>query len=363
MNYSIDNNSKTPAYLQIYQQLRDDIIKGIYPYASKLPSKRTLAAETGTSVITVKHATELLCDEGYLEARERSGYYVIFMQEQFWGAPAHANHKSVEASVSSADTTKGEFPFSVLAKTMRKVIQDYNDKLLVKSPNHGCSELRQEICSYLARSRSIYINPDQVIIGSGAEYLYGLIAQLFHKNTKFALESPSYNKIQKVYDAFNISYELVSLMSDGISSEDLKKTAATILHTTPFNSYPTGITIGSSKKHEYVRWAQNRSGYIIEDNYDSELTVSSKPEDSLFSIAEGKNVIYINTFSRTIAPSVRIGYMILPESLIEKFDKQLGFYSCTVPVFDQYVLAELLHSGDFERHINRVRRKRRKGST
>lgn len=357
MNYSIKPESKTPAYIQIYEQLRDDIIKGTYPYGTKIPSKRLLSLEIGVSVITIMHSLELLCDEGYLESRQRSGYFVIFKKDDFLGAPVHMVTPlgNVEDSL-----RKGDFPYSVLAKTIRKVLLDYSDKILVKSPNYGCTELREEISAYLARSRAIYVKPSQIIIGSGAEYLYGLIAQFFGSDTKFAIEAPSYGKIHQVYDAFNISYDSLTLYPDGLSTDDLKNTTATVLHTTPFNSYPTGVSIDSSKKHEYIRWAVNRNGFIVEDNYDSELTVSSKPEDSLFSISGGENVIYLNTFSQTIAPSIRIGYMILPESLLSKFDQKLGFYSCTVPLFSQYVLTELIHNGDFERHINRIRRKKRK---
>ncbi|MCQ2498623.1 MAG: PLP-dependent aminotransferase family protein [Lachnospiraceae bacterium] len=357
MNYSVDTDLKTPAYLQIYEQLREDIINGTYTYGSKIPSKRLLSLEIGVSVITIMHSLELLCDEGYLESRQRSGYFVIFKKDDFLGAPVHTVTplENVENSL-----RKGDFPYSVLAKTIRKVLLDYSDKILVKSPNYGCTELREEISAYLARSRSIYVKPSQIIIGSGAEYLYGLIAQFFGAGTKFAIESPSYSKIHQVYDAFNISYDSLTLYPDGLSSDDLKNTGATVLHTTPFNSYPTGVSINSSKKHEYIRWAVNRNGFIVEDNYDSELTVSSKPEDSLFSISGGENVIYLNTFSQTIAPSIRIGYMILPERLLPEFDQKLGFYSCTVPLFSQYVLTELIHNGDFERHINRIRRKKRK---
>ena len=138
------------------------------------------------------------------------------------------------------------------------------------------------------------------------------------------------------------------------------RTKATVLHITPFNSFPSGITASASKRYEYIRWAEKREGYIIEDNYDSELTVSRKNEDTVFSLSERGTVIYLNTFSKTIAPSIRVGYMILPENLLRVFEQRLGFYSCTVPVFEQYVLAQLLQNGDFERHINRVRQAKRK---
>jgi len=231
---------------------------------------------------------------------------------------------------------------------------------MTKSPNHGCPELRGEICRYLARSRGIVIEPEQVIIGSGAEYLYGLIAQLFSKEKTVAIENPSYGKIQDVYEAMGLICHKLTLGVNGIVTEELGKTKAKILHVTPFNSFPSGVTADISKKLEYIRWAKNRDGVLVEDNYDSELTVSRKVETPLFTMDSEAKVIYLNSFSKTLAPSMRIGYMILPTSLIDDFNAKLGFYSCTVPIFDQYVLAELLRSGDFERHINRVRRNRRK---
>lgn len=357
MNYIIDRCSRIPAYLQLYDFLRKDITSGIYPYGTKLPSKRIIASETEVSIITAEHAIELLCDEGYIEARPRSGYFVIFRSEDFQVAQTPLPVYSEENMESHV---VGDFPHTVLSKTIRKVLLDYEDKLLEKSPNIGCLELRREICEYLMRSRSIHVTPEQIVIGSGAEYLYGLIAQMFGKDYVFAIENPCYSKISSVYESFGVQYRKLNLKSDGIDSTELKKTDAIVLHTTPFNSFPSGITADVSKKHEYLNWAKKREGIIIEDNYDSELTVSHKQEDSLFMLSNGNNVIYLNTFSKTIAPSIRIGYMVLPESLVDFYNSRLGFYSCTVPVFSQYVLATLLRSGDFERHINRIRRKKRK---
>lgn len=358
MNYHIDEQSSAPAYLQLYHQLRRDIITGSYPFGTRLPSKRIIAAETGISIITTEHALSLLCDEGYIESRQRSGYYVIYHEADFQGVPALPPAEASPLSQTSHNSTA--FPYAVLARTMRRVLSDYGERILIKSPNHGCPELRQAVSSYLARSRGIHVSAKQIIIGSGAEYLYGLIAQLFSDDPCFALEDPSYDKIQKVYQRSGITCDLLPLGKDGICSDHLQRTKAHILHVTPFNSYPSGITATASKKQEYLRWARQRGGCIIEDNYASELTVSKKLEDTIFSIAGGEDVIYINTFSQTIAPSIRIGYLILPESLLDTFEQRLGFYSCTVPVFEQYVLSELLQSGDFERHINRVRRKKRR---
>lgn len=360
MNYHIDPGSSVPAYMQLYRSIVQDIVSDVYPYGSRLPSKRIIAEETGVSVVTVEHALALLSEEGYIETRQRSGCFVIYNKSDFHGTPVPQRATLPEMRPRSSNA--GDFPFSVFARTMRKVLAYYGDRIFVKSPNSGCDELRTEICSYLARSRGIIVTPSQIIVGSGAEYLYGLIAQLFRSRNKFAIEQPSYEKIRKVYEAMGIQCDMLTLTRDGISSKELKRTDADILHVTPFNSFPSGVTVSISKKHEYLRWAKQRNGFIIEDNYDSELTISKKPEESLFSITSDSNVVYVNTFSKTIAPSMRIGYMILPKKLLEDFQRRLGFYSCTVPVFEQLVLAELLRNGDFERHINRVRRKKRKAA-
>ncbi len=358
MNYVIEEKSQDPAYIQLYHYFVKDIIAGIYPYGTKLPSKRVIADETGVSVITVEHALTLLSEEGYVQSRQRSGVFVTYRGEDFLGEAAPRGPLVMEKDETSMDF--GEFPFSVLAKTMRKALLDHGEKILIKSPNHGCAELRNEICLYLARSRGITVEPSQVIVGSGSEYLYGLIAQLLGTEKLFAIEDPSYKKIRQVYQALGVTCDPLLMTPEGIDSEALKKTKAEVLHVTPFHSFPSGVTVGISKKLEYLRWAKKRGGILIEDNYDSELTISKKAEEPLFSMDPQVDVIYLNTFSRTLAPSMRIGYMILPSRLVEPFHEKLGFYSCTVPIFEQYVLAELLRSGDFERHINRVRRRRRK---
>jgi GntR family transcriptional regulator/MocR family aminotransferase len=243
---------------------------------------------------------------------------------------------------------------------MRKVLTEHGDLLLEKSPNAGCTELRDAIRRYLGRNRGITVDTDQIMIGSGSEYLYGLIVELLGRDRVFAIEAPSYKKIEQVYRATEIRYELLPLTQTGIDSGALAQTRADVLHTTPYRSYPSGVTATASKRHEYVRWASEADRYIIEDDFESEFSVSTKPTETLFSLSHSDNVIYLNTFSKTISPSLRIGYMVLPKHLVSVYGEKLGFYSCTVPTFMQYVLTELLNNGDFERHINRVRRKKRK---
>jgi GntR family transcriptional regulator/MocR family aminotransferase len=357
MKYVIDKE-KRPVYLQLYSLIRDDIVNEIYPYNGKLPSIRSLAEETDVSTVTVEHAYALLCDEGYIEPRERSGFVVCFRKKDGFAASTKTAPKPRPEA--QAQHSYPDFPFSVLSKTMRKVLTERGELSLEKSPNLGCTELREAIKSYLGRNKGIFVDTEQVIIGSGSEYLYGLIVELLGRNRVFAIESPSYKKIEQVYQATEISYDLLPLTQTGIDSKALTETDATVLHTTPYRSYPSGVTATASKRHEYVHWASKKDRYIIEDDFESEFSVSSKPTETLFSLSQCDNVIYLNTFSKTISPSLRIGYMVMPKRLVSVYEEKLGFYSCTVPTFMQYVLTELLENGDFERHINRVRRKKRK---
>ena len=357
MKYKVDKSIR-PVYLQIYKQIKDDIIGGNYPYNTKLPSKRLLADETETSTITVEHAYALLCDEGYVESRERSGFFVIFRNTDGFALPSLA--EGYHKEISFENQKSPDFPFSVLAKTMRSVISDFGEAILKKSQNKGSPELRLAIKHYLAKNRGINVDVEQIVIGSGAEYLYGLIIELIGRSRTYGIEYPSYKKIEQVYRAAEVTYEPLRLSNDGIDSAELASTSASVLHTTPYRSYPTGVSASASKRHEYIRWSNAGDRYIIEDDFESEFSVSTKPEDTLFALSDKDNVIYLNTFSKTVSPSLRVGYMVLPKRLVGEFEDRLGFYSCTVPTFEQYVIARLLQNGDFERHINKVRRNKRK---
>jgi len=359
MKYILENESETPTYLRLYRRLREDIVQGIYPFHTKLPSKRVMAADTGVSTITVEHAYALLCEEGYIESRERSGYFVIFREDDGFASAADIKQSHIVAGHHYTDTSE-EFPFSVLAKTMRKMIGDLGESILERSPNAGCTELREGISRYLARSRGIHAEPEQIIIGSGSEYLYNLIVGLLGRNKVYAIEAPSYKKIEQVYNSSGVQLEKLPLGKDGIETAFLRACSADVLHISPYRSYPSGVTASASKRHEYIRWAGEGGRYIVEDDFESEFSVSKKPEETIFSHTSDDNVIYMNTFSKTVSSSFRVGYMVIPKCLIQQFYEKLGFYSCTVPTFIQFVLAELINNGDFERHINRVRRTKRK---
>lgn len=347
-----------PAYIRLYKKLRDDIVEGVYPHGSRLPSKRLLSEETGLSAVTVEHAYELLCDEGYAFARERSGYFAAFSpSDGFAAAPDHVKRPAI---VKPAEE-RPEFPFSVWSKTVRRILSDYGEAALDKTENKGSPELRRAISLYLARNRDIRADAEQIVIGSGAEHIYGLLTEFLGRGRAYAIESPSYEKIEQVYRAEDAHIELLPLCRDGIDSAALAACKADVLHTTPYRSYPSGVTATASKRHEYLRWAQREGRLIIEDDFESEFSLASKPGETLFAMSKKENVIYLNTFSKTISPSLRVGYFVLPPSLTRAFDEKCGFYSCTVSTFEQLILTELINSGDFERHINRVRRAMRKG--
>ncbi len=361
MKYNIDKSGK-PAYLQIYNQIKQDIITNAYTFQSKLPSKRVLKEEFGVSIITIEHAYDLLMQEGYVESKAKSGYYVVYRKDDFL-SQSFDEKEILQPDLDKLENTNDfAFPFSVLSKTMRKVMLDYGQNLLNKSHHKGLNSFRKAISSYLKRSVDINATPEQIVVGAGAEYLYSLIIQLLGEDKIYAIENPSYSKIEKVYLANQIKLERLDLGANGIKTQQLNCSNAQVLHTTPYNSYPSLITANASKRQEYLQWAKLRNGYIVEDNYDSELTISKKNEETLFSLTDCDNVIYVNTFSKTISPAMRVGYMVLPKKLIDEFDKRLGFYSCTVPSFEQYVIQYLLENGEFERHINRVRRLRRKSN-
>ena len=351
-----------PQYLRVYEELRASIINGDYALGARLPSKRAISERQGVSVVTVEHALSLLADEGYTEPRERSGVFVAFRREDAFSAPERpvAPPPAVPAQESGvADTA---FPFTVMARAMRRVLADYQARILVKPPNAGTPELRRALSAYLARSRGLRVSPEQIFIGAGSEYLYGMIVEALGRGRTYAIEKPSYEKIEQVYQARGVRCEQLPLGPEGIASSALARTGATVLHITPYRSFPSGVTATAAKRREYARWAGQGDRWVVEDDFESEFSLIGKPEETVFALCAGGRALYLNTFSRTVSPSLRVGYLVLPEGLVGRFHEAVGFYSCAVPAFEQYVLADLLDSGEFERHISRVRRRLRRSS-
>ena len=354
MHYHIERCSGESAYLQLYRELRADIVSGALAPGAKLPSKRSLAEELGISVITVEHALALLCDEGYLLSRPRSGFFVSFGGEPAAPPPRRARLEDMRVG----EGAPPDFPFSLWARTMRAVLSDYDRHILDRCPGSGCLPLRQALSAWLGRSRGLSVDPEQIVVGAGAEYLYGLIVQLLGRERPFALEDPSYEQIRRVYEANGARCVLLPLGEDGIESASLAACSAGVLHVTPYHSYPSGVTASAPKRHEYVSWARERGSVIVEDDYDAVFASPTRRIQTIFSL-DGERVIYLNTFSKLLAPSVRTGFLVLPPALAREFRSRLDFYSCTVPVFDQLVLAEFINAGHMERYLNRRRRKQR----
>ncbi len=350
---------KEKKYYKLYREIKSKIISGEYRANEKLPSKRVMADKSGCSTITVEAAYRLLADEGYIISRERSGFYVCKIDGLF-GISTVPNTKTLTL-IEDEENNIGEhdFEYSVWFKTIRKVIADNGKNLFVKSPNEGCAVLRNAIARYLLKYRGMYAQPRSIIVGSGAEQLYEAVVRMLGTEKKYGIEYPSYSQIETVYADSGADVIHLEMGEDGIKSEALKANDIDVLHVTPFHSYPTGVTATASKRYEYLKWAQEKEHrYIVEDDFDSEFFMRGHPIESLYSLDNSDRVIYMNTFSKSLSPSMRMGYMILPESLISRYNEKMKMYSCTVPVLDQYVLAEFISSGSFERHLNRARKDR-----
>ncbi|MEI3198848.1 MAG: PLP-dependent aminotransferase family protein [Lachnospiraceae bacterium] len=351
-------------YEYLYKCIRNDITQGKIKAGEKLPSKRSFAKNLGISVITVENAYGQLLAEGYIYSMPKRGFYVSDLSS------AHMEKKAVRkeqlsltggetsyfADFSSNQTDSEIFPFAIWSKTVREVLNDNQKQLMINPPCGGILELRQAIAQYLREFRAMQVDPEQIVIGAGTEYLHGLLIQLLVNDRIYGVENPGYHKISRIYENMKVEYAKVSMDQEGVSIQELEEKRVDIIHTSPSHHFPTGIVMPVSRRYELLGWAaKSPERYIIEDDYDSELRLSGKPFPTLQSIDASDKVIYMNTFTKTLASTVRISYMVLPLTLTEKFYQKLSFYSCTVSNFEQYTLAKFMENGSFEKHINRLR--------
>ena len=352
LTYELKKSPGVPLYEALYRSIRGDILAGKLAPHTKLPSKRALAEHLEVSKITVEAAYGQLLEEGYIRSREKVGYFVEpIIQHRM---PEMESPKAVEPEPETAAAGPEKFPFSVWSRLQREVMLDYGEKLLLPLPNLGLPELRQAIARHLADFRGMTVSPEQILVGAGTDFLYNLLIQLLGRDKTYAVEEPGYGKIRKIYAAGGVECISAELDRYGVVPEKLGR--ARILHISPAHHFPTGIVTPVQRRQELLRWARDREGYIIEDDYDSEFRFDAHPVPTMMSLDHSGRVVYMNTFSKTLAPSIRISYMVLPEQLLQKFQYQLGFYSCTVSSFEQYTLARFLSRGHFEKHINRMRR-------
>lgn len=370
LTYNLTATGSDSLYESLYKCIKNDILQGKLCAGEKLPSKRSFAKNLGISVITVENAYGQLSDEGYIYSMPKRGFYVsdidmVVNPNTSAKTSADANLFDDSASIacspyfadfSSNQTDSEIFPFTIWTKTVRSVLNDNRIQLMINPPCGGILPLRNAIARYLGDFRGMKVAPHQIIIGAGTEYLYGLLIQLLGKNLIYGVENPGYHKIGKICKSMGVTYRHVDLDESGVSIHELEEKKIDIIHTSPSHHFPTGLVMPVSRRYELLGWAaKEKERYIIEDDYDSELRLSGKPCPTLQSIDISGKVIYTNTFTKTLASTVRISYMVLPEDLAKRFYSELSFYSCTVSNFEQYTLAQFMENGSFEKHINRLR--------
>ena len=356
LTYQLKKSPGVPLYEALYRCIRSDILGGNLKPGQKLPSKRSLARNLEISKITVETAYGQLLEEGYIRACEKVGYFVetvdIPPKKQSYpqDEPAAVHKKFINLSENGTE----HFPFSVWSRLLREVMLDYGERLLLPLPNQGIPELQQAIADHLGAFRGMEVQPRNIVIGAGADFLYNLVIQLLGREKIYAVEDPGYGKIRQIYNAGGVRGCISAAMDqEGVKPQAIR--GADVLHISPTHHFPTGIVTPLSRRLELLEWAEKGEKWIIEDDYDSEFRFDAHPKPAMYTL-NGERVIYMNSFSRSLSPSLRISYMILPEVLMQRFRQRLGFYSCTVPSFEQYTLARFLSRGFFEKHINRMRK-------
>ena len=341
LTYNFSNIGSDSLYEYLYKCIKNDILLGNIRPGEKLPSKRTFAKNLGISVITVENAYAQLVAEGYLYSMPKRGFYAadLEIEDSMRDAVPKeilqvANGEtSYFADFSSNQKDSEIFPFTIWTRTVRAVLNDNRIQLMINSPCAGILKLRSAIVKYLREFRGMQVLPEQIIVGAGTEYLHNLLIQLLGNDLVYGVEDPGYHKIARIYESMKVRYEPVPLDQDGVSVQELEKRSVDIIHTSPSHHFPTGTVMPVSRRYELLGWAaKSDHHYIIEDDYDSELRLGGKPFPTLQSIDVSDKVIYMNTFTKTLASTVRISYMVLPQTL-----------------------AEFIENGSFEKHINRLR--------
>lgn len=348
-----------PLYQQLYLYLAKEIRTGRLKKGEKLPSKRRLAANLQISVNTVDTAYQMLVAEGYLTARAKSGFYVEAVERL--PSPAarqavplcFAQKKEYLYNFETASIDTSLFPFKAWRRIQRDILAG-NPALLNHGQRQGDENLREAIATYLHEYRGAQCSAAQIVVGAGIEYLLGLLARLFCTET-FAVENPGYPRTHRILENSGARVDFVPLDAGGLSVQSLRQSNAAIAYITPSHQFPAGITMPAGRRASLLQWAQEANGYIIEDDYDSEFRFDVKPLPCLQGLDDSGRVIYISTFSKSIAPAIRIGYMVLPETLLPRFEAEFGFYSSTVSRFEQQTLCRFIEDGYFARHLNRLR--------
>ena len=362
LTYDLDQRGSTPLYEYLYQCIRQDIITGVLHAGERLPSKRALAQHLSIGIITVANAYAQLAVEGYITSKEKLGYFVEdvsnYRLRRRSAAPALPEPREQEylADFKANRISLKNFPLATWSRLMRETLSLQNDELLKTVPYNGVYELRKAIADYLAHNRAMQVDPAQIIIGAGTEYLYGRLLQMFGPACTFAIEEPGYKKFAAISASYGNPWKYIPIDESGMQIDALEESGADVVHVSPANHFPTGIVMPVTRRIELFEWVNRiRKRYIIEDDYDSEFRYNGRFILPLYAQDTQNRVIYINTFSKSLVPSLRISYMVLPRRLLARYEETMSFYSCTVSSFEQYTLARFISEGYLERHINKMK--------
>lgn len=368
---SIDTKSKIPIYEQIYKYIREEIRSGNIACGSKLPSSRGLASHLEVSRNTVDMAYGQLLSEGYIESQPKRGYFVCDLENLYletrekknndiYGrrntdSVSEENKYKIDFSPSGVDME--HFPYGKWRKLMKESLIDDNRELFLSGEHQGDLALRGAVQAYLHQSRGVKCDVEQIVIGAGSDYMLLLLSRIFNKKCIVGMENPGYRQAGTIFES--VGYDLIPISVDeqGMKVEQLECSAANLAYVTPSHHFPVGTVMSASRKQKLLAWAgQEEFRYIVEDDYDSEFRYFGKPIPALQSQDPFDRVIYLGTLSKAIAPGIRISFMVLPWSLLERYRKEAGFYFSTVSRIDQKVIGDFLLQGHFERHLNKMRK-------
>lgn len=366
---SLDKNESKSLYEQLYQQIKKAIIERKLDYKTKLPSKRQLADFLNISQTTVELAYGQLLAEGYIASKPRVGFFVEAIEELPFREKTEQKlatailpeqaEQTIIYDFSPAKIDTDTFPFTTWRKIAKDLIDESNKHFLHAGHPQGEYELRAQIARYLYESRAINCEPEQIVIGSGTEQLLPMLLRLFDEQSTLALENPGYSPIPAVH--LQNKARPIPVDDDGLIVEQLEQTDADLVYITPSHQFPTGAILSAARRNQLLNWARAKANrYIIEDDYDSEFRYLGKPIPALHSLDQGQNVIYMSTFSKSLMPSIRVAYFILPKALLAQYKAVYSYYACTVPRFEQQMLAQFMQQGHFSKHLNRMRKIYRK---
>lgn len=377
LDYDLGLRGDESLYDYLYQRIRDDISSGELREGARLPSKRALAEHLGVSVVTVEGAYRQLVVEGYVESRPRSGYFVCDLQGSVTPAlgarvgvmageaPRMSGREEELRSVDFALGARGaeQDAASLWTRALRQALASESEaELFAPAPAKGVSRLREAIASHLRHTRGMVVDPENVVVGAGAQILDSCIVQLLGRERAYGVEDPGYPRLMWLYAANGVEVRHVPIDEAGVRVDALASSDVGVMHVMPSHQFPTGCVTSIGRRYELLGWASDATAgerWIIEDDYDCEFRLAGRPVPALASVDAMGRVIYTNTFSKSLGSALRLAYMVLPDSLMERYTSELGFYSSTVSTVDQVTLARILEDGSYERHVARVRKRAR----